>query len=158
MGVWVRVSYALAGAAFLSLIEWVNDLYCGTIERVSYARMLSREAHMAEQVARMNGEQLEVLKMWMQDDMNEAIAGETGSQFGESVVPDSFLRELVAESRGHELVPQRAYPEGSRKRQYYQAVVSYLIGQGLAQPPRGNKAATITQPWPIILEAIRNPK
>lgn len=147
-----------AGAGFFSLVEWGVDLAVRSYAQALAARAVTIEGTLAQNVKGMTSEQLQVFKMLVRDDQAQPWETGFGSQIGRIVVPDSFIRELVSESRGRSLVPERVYSDGSMKRQYYQSVVGFLIDRGLAEPPRGNQAAKITQPWPVVLKALREPE
>ncbi len=139
-----------AGLAAASFWNWVADAWVAVYSAKRLADASSKEIRLAETLAHLTPEQLDLFKQLSRASMDESYSDLLVDGIP---IPDDFIRELIAGSRGASLIPERTYSEGSKERMWYKTLASFWERQGVLVSARGNQPAQILD-WHKALELI----
>ena len=151
IGAWV-----FTGAAGLSLLEYLTDWIGLAQLRKREADSISREAVLAGKLAGLDHEGLTILKDLLQSELLDESG--PGAYYMGNFIPDSFVRDVIAQSTASFLVPERVYSEGSNARRWYKSLALFLISEGVAEPAAGNRPVRIRVTWREIIDTLGKAK
>ena len=146
-------SILFAGVAIGYLYQWIRH------NEVSYQKMMidakntTEMVRMAEALGHLTAEQIELIRENIP--FMALLAGEPGPSYalhlGDLYIPRSFLVEFIKKGTLTDLCPIRDYSEGSKDREWGQAITKHLINQGYARYVGGPYPAA----WVDRLGAIK---
>jgi len=153
--VWIG-AWVFTGAAGLSLLEYLVDWIGLAQLRKRESESISREAVLAGKLAGLDHEGLTILKELLQSELLDDSG--PGAYYAGVFVPDSFVRDVIAQSTASYLVPERVYSDGSNARRWYKGLALFLIQEGVAEPAIGNRPVRIKVSWREIVDTLGKAK
>lgn len=146
------VQYPLGAAALFSLYDWFRSQNVNYLERIRKAKAITQSTLLAEKLASLDNERLQILKIEMGlAEPQEQDQGTT--RIGGIDVPDEFVQKYFHAASGHKLVPIRKFSEGSKERLYAKTIVDHLEQGGALYPAAGNQPPTVKD-WRKVMSSI----
>lgn len=142
-----------AGLGIVTFVNWFFGAYTEHLYNINKANSISKESELAISIAFLSQDQLRIYQHAVDHSSDEIYQAQDVVWIAGTPIPSDFVRKLISESRGHDLVPERNFSDGSADRLFYKTVVNYLINSGLAKPARGNRPATVID-WQSVLRIL----
>jgi len=115
------------------------------------AEAITIEGELARSIGMLNEAQVELMKIYLTG--QASAADQPTTKVFDLDIPDEWIKRFFMNANGHQLPRVRQYPEGSKSRQYAQAVTRKLIEQKAAERSVGNNTARVTS-WNDAMKAI----
>lgn len=134
----------LALAAVLSCLNWIACQSTRRVGELVLARSMSERVRIIQEVGKLTPEQVKLLED--QNPVVTVLGGEPSPVFALRVgndveIPFQFIHEFLDRGKEDSLCPVSSWSEGTRHRQYAEALTNYLVILGFAEPAKGNRAA-----------------
>jgi hypothetical protein len=153
LGFLLTCIFAACGVVYFWV--WVMDDLAALEARKRMTGAITPASELAEKLARLSKEALEIYKVLAVDRAGQQYDDEDYLMLDNLPVPSMFIRRLIADSTGDELPPIRNFGEGSRERRYYQALVDFLEKRDLVTLAMGNRPVRVKK-WRDVMDAIEN--